>query len=109
MRHDYQDKVSLELARRIAAQLPHRPELLDLARSNLNRGLERNKDAPGLVRCYKEWLEILNKPLQEIITILTAQTDEGQRLRQNSPFAGALPPEEVWEIKRKLRDDQNAA
>jgi hypothetical protein len=109
MGHEYQDRVSLEIARRIAAQLHQRPELLELARRNLNRALELNKDAAGLVRCYREWLEILERPMAEIASILTAETDEGQRLRQNSPFAGALPPEEVWEIKRQLRHDQNAA
>jgi hypothetical protein len=109
MGHDYHDRVSLELARRIAAQLPQRPELLDLARNNLKRGLERNSDAPHLVRCYAEWLNILDRPIEEIIAILTAETDEGQRLRQNSPFAGALPPEEVWEIKERFRNDQSAA
>jgi len=40
---------------------------------------------------------------------LTTQSDEGQRLRQNSPFAGVLPPQEVWEIKRRMRNDQTAA
>jgi CRISPR/Cas system-associated endoribonuclease Cas2 len=34
---------------------------------------------------------------------LCAETEEGQRLRQNSPFAGVLSPAEVWEIKSRLR------
>lgn len=109
MSHEYQDRVSLELARRIAAQLPHRPELLELARDNLDRAITRNQDAPAMLRACTEWREILERPIDQIIDILTSETDEGQRLRQNSPFAGGLPPREVWEIKRRLRNDQSAA
>ncbi len=109
MGHEYQDRVSLEMARWIAAELPQRPEWLSLARGNLARWSERNKDAPSLVRCYDEWKRLLELPVDEICAILTAETDDGQRLRQNSPFPGALSAAEVWEIKRRLRDDQNAA
>jgi len=99
--HELRDKSSLEMARRIAAGLPTRPEWLALARENLSRWSELNRDAPGLLNCYDEWREILEMPVPEICAILTADTDEGQRLRQNSPFAGALSPSEVWEIKRQ--------
>ena len=109
MRHDYQDRVSLEMATRIAGELPRRPEWLVMARENLDRWTVLNKDAPSLLRCYSEWRAILNRSVQEICAILTARTDEGQRLRQNSPFVGALSPQEVWEIKRRNRHDQNAA
>ncbi len=93
----------------IAAQLPSRPEWLELARENLARWKRLNADAPSLLRCYNEWEAILESPLAEICSLLTAQTDVGQRLRTNSPFAGALTPQQVWEIKRRFRNDQNAA
>ena len=109
MGHEYQDRVSSEMARRIAAELPQRPDWLALARGNLDRWSARNADAPGLLRCYNEWRRILEGPLSEVVAILLAQTDEGQRLRQNSPFVGALTPHEVWEIKRRVRHEQNAA
>lgn len=109
MDHGFQDRVSLELARRIAAGLPSRPDWIALARENLDRWSARNHDAPSLLRCYAEWREILSRPVDEICAMLTATTDEGQRLRQNSPFAGVIPPDEVWAIKRRLRDEQNAA
>jgi hypothetical protein len=95
----------MELARRVAAELPTRPELLELARGNLRRWSERNKDSPWLLVAYEEWAGILERPVHEIVAVLTAQTDEGQRLRQNSPFAGAVPYREVWAIKRRLRDE----
>jgi len=107
--HGYQDRVSLEIARRIASGLPNHPEWIEFARANLDRWAAINSGSPGLLRCYTEWRSLLERPLAEIIAILTTQSDEGQRLRQNSPFAGVLPPQEVWEIKRRMRNDQTAA
>lgn len=109
MRHEILDRASLEMARRIASELPRRPDWLALARENLDRWSGLNRDAAGLLRCYEEWRAILARPLPEIVAILTAESDEGQRLRQSSPFAGALSPQEVWAIKRRVRDDKTAA
>jgi hypothetical protein len=109
MGHEYQDRVSMEIARRIAAELPRRPEWVELARGNLDRWMRLNADAPGLMRCYTEWRAILEKPVSEVCAILTAATDEGQRLRQNSPFPGVLSPKEVWEIKRRFRNEKISA
>jgi len=103
MGHEVQDQVSLELGRRVAAGLSEHPEWLELARANLKRWVHQNQSAPGLLRCYAEWRQLLSRPLAEITTILTEETDEAQRLRQNSPFVGVLNPKEVWEIKSRLR------
>lgn len=105
MQHAVHDLVSLELATRVADGLPMHPEWLDLARENLRRWMIRNADSPGLIRCYREWLAILERSLDEIRAVLIAATDEGQRLRQNSPFVGVLSPSEVWEIKRRRRNE----
>ena len=109
MTHEVQDQVSLEIARRVAAGLPQHPEWLKLARANLERWARQNQDVPSLLRCYAEWQELLLRPVGQIAALLTAETEAGQRLRQNSPFAGALSPEEVWEIKSRLRRHATAA
>jgi len=109
MRHEYQDRVSFEIARRIASELPQRPEWMEMARANLKRWSTANSDAPSLLTCYTEWASLLDKPVPSICAVLTAQTDEGQRLRQTSPFAGALSPQDVWEIKRRLRHEEVSA
>ena len=109
MDHTFQDAVSLELARRIAFGLPVHPEWLEFARANLERWSQQNSQAPSLLRCYNEWREMLMRPLEEICAVLTAETDDSRRLRQNSPFAGLLPPTEVWEIKARLRHATPAA
>ena len=109
MSHEVQDAVSLELARRIATGLPQHPEWLELAHANLERWARQNRNAPSLLRCYAEWQALLARPVSEICRALIAETDEGQRQRQNSPFAGVLPPNEVWEIKSRLRHATSAA
>jgi hypothetical protein len=97
------DRVSLALARRVAERLRARPDLLEIARTNLSRWQQRNADSPSLLRCYAEWEVILTRPLEEIRALLVSETEEGQRLRQNSAFAGVLSPAEVWEIKNQQR------
>jgi hypothetical protein len=101
VKHSETDRVSLEIARRVAERLQAHPELLEVARGNLARWSQRNADSPSLLRCYAEWEAILSRPLDDIRGLLCAETDESQRLRQNSPFAGVLSPAEVWEIKSR--------
>jgi hypothetical protein len=107
--HELIDEVSLELGRRTAARLRQQPDLLQLAHDNLARWSKQNANAPALLRCYEEWENILRLPLEEICAVLAAEGDEGQRLRQNSPFAGILSAREVWEIKQNFRHATPAA
>ncbi len=110
MGHEVQDRASLEMAKLIAAELSLRPEeVLAIARDNIERWSKLNANAPSLLRCYNEWKAILDRPIREIVSILIAETDEGQRLRQNSPFPGVLSPQTVWDIIRRASHDQNAA
>src|SRR5579884_2696771 len=97
------------MARRIASGLPKHPEWLEIARTNLERWSRENKAAPSLVRCYREWQAILARPVTEICDVLVAETETGQRLRQNSPFAGVLSAKEVWEIKSHFRHAASSA
>ncbi|MCB1125518.1 MAG: hypothetical protein KDM81_03410 [Verrucomicrobiae bacterium] len=103
MDHEFQDQVSLEIARRVAERLRASPAPLLVAQANLDRWSRQNADAPSLLGCYAEWRAILKRPVEDICATLLAETQEGRRLRQNSPFAGVLSPGEVWEIKSRLR------
>jgi hypothetical protein len=103
MNHEVQNSVSLELAQRIASGLPQHPEWIDFARANLKRWSRLNSNSTSLLRCYDEWENLLRRNVFEICALLIAETEEGQRLRQNSPFVGILSPEEVWEIKSRHR------
>ena len=109
MNHAAIDEVSLALAQEVAARVRSRPEFLDVARENLARWSRQNAGSQSLLRCYAEWEAILTRPVQEICELLLAQTDDAQRLRQNSPFAGVLSPAEVWAIKARHRHAKTAA
>lgn len=100
MGHDVQDSISLEIAARIAHGLPEHPEWIDVARANLDRWMLLNSNVPSLLRCYNEWREILKRPLKDVCGVLLSESDEGQRLRQNSPFAEVLGVDEVRELRR---------
>ena len=103
--HELTDEISFEMARRVAARLRQQPELIRVAQENLDRWTRLNADAPSLLRCYVEWRDILKRPLEEICHLLSSDTEEARRLRQNSPFAGVLSAPEVWELKRRLRHE----
>jgi hypothetical protein len=107
--HELIDEISLELGRCTATRLRQQPELLQLAHENLARWTRLNASAPALLRCYAEWREILEQPLEEICQLLSSETEEGRRLRQNSPFAGVLSAHEVWELKQRFRHATTAA
>jgi hypothetical protein len=109
MNHEFQDRVSLEIARQVAARLRASPGLLTVAQKNLDRWSRANAETPLLMRSYAEWRQILERPLDVVCELLCLETEVGQRLRQNSPFAGILSPSEVWDIKFRLRHATTSA
>ena len=106
--HQVLDAISLEFARRIADRLRAQPDLIQVAHKNLERWSRLHKDSPGLLQCDREWQEILNRPLEEVLQLFCAESDEGQRLRQNDPFVGILSDEEVRAIKKEFRQREAA-
>jgi hypothetical protein len=107
--HELTDEISLELGRRVAARIRQQPELLRVAHDNLDRWTRLNANAPSLLRCYAEWREFLKRPPEEICELLSSGSEEARRLRQNSPFAGVLDAQEVWELKQRFRHATTAA
>ena len=100
--NNFVDLFSLMLHVKVAEKLRSTPnEILQIARQNLDRWL--NKENPAL----REWKEILeSKTSEEIIKIIIQDTDEGQRLRSSSPFAGVLSESErdkIWSECAKIR------
>lgn len=87
----------------IAERLRANPALLEVARGNMARW---NCPERGW---WREWSGILERPLEEIIALLERDDEEGCRLRQSSPFAGILSPQEVWKLKREFKESHAAA
>lgn len=109
MSHELTDQISLAMGRCVAARLRQQPDLLRVAHDNLDRWTRLNASAQSLLRCYQEWETILERPLEEICRLLSSDSEEARRLRQNSPFAGVLSAREVWELKQQFRHATTAA
>ena len=98
--HRLREIQSLQMHRRIAALMEHSPDaVIRKALCNLHAWIERQKDSPPGV--FQEWLDMLNHmPPREIAGFIVSDNEEAARMRQSSPFAGVLSPQEVWAIKR---------
>ena len=94
---NFSDRFSLSLHQRVAEKLRADPaQVLSVANENLDRWLSKNGFASGPERrALLEWKAILEgSSTFEIESIITADNDEGQRLRSSSPFAGVLSENE---------------
>lgn len=92
--HEWIDQRSLALHEAVAAKLEADPALLDVARANLQRWLCATP-RPAVI----EWLQLLDvTPLPQLLRLLRSTGDHAARLRQSSPFAGLLTPEERQSI-----------
>lgn len=89
------DRRSLALARAVVAQIDSEParDGLVRARALCQRWYQRSPEP-----VHKEWLEILERPWEEIRGILLEDSETGQRLRQSSPFCGVLTAPQRWQI-----------
>jgi len=78
----------------VAARLETQPELLKVAHANLERWLGE-RSVPAL----REWQDLLERAtFPELLAILRSPSEAAARLRQSSPFAGVLTPEERQSI-----------
>jgi hypothetical protein len=88
--HEGIDRRSLARHEAVAAKLEAQPQLLEVARANLQRWLNTNPAA-----ALREWWQLLETtPLSELLVLLRSTGDRAARLRQSSPFAGLLTPQE---------------
>ncbi len=88
--HEWIDQRSLALHEAVADKLEAQPQLLDVARANLQRWLA---DSPAAA--LREWQTLLDgTPLPRLLALLRSSDEQATRLRQSSPFAGLLTPTE---------------
>ena len=97
--HQFIDQLALAYHREIAARLLAAPdEVLNRARSNLKRWMKVH-EGTGTVRALEEWQNLIDTlTLSDLIAKMTEDSDEGQRLRQSTPFAGVLSEQERKEV-----------
>ena len=91
MEHRKIDERSLALHREIAMKIQRDPSLLMEVRQRLEQVVGSERYSESVKDALREWLDILHqKPVNEILELLTDPGEEATRLRQNTPFAGIL-------------------
>jgi hypothetical protein len=92
--HAWIDQRSLALHEAIADKIEAEPRLVAVARANVARWL-----APNRTTALLDWRDLLDvTPLSELLALLRSPAEEAARLRQSSPFAGLLTPQERQSI-----------
>jgi hypothetical protein len=95
----------------VATKLEASPALLEIAIANIARLSERQllgkqhsqnqqySISNSRSQSYlEEWMRILAEPLPQIIEYLISEDEHMCALRQCSPFAGVLTPQERWKV-----------
>lgn len=108
--HQEIDERSVALHAAVAARLRENPELMQVARENLERWTRNLQEGDPARFAIAEWRALIESlTLEEICALLEERSEEANRLRQNAPFAGVLQAREVWEIKRRFYCDKGRA
>jgi hypothetical protein len=93
--HQRIDQRSLAMHHAIAAKLRADPPLLAIAHENLDRWTKlHGRSSPY----WDRWREILKRPLEEVLALMVEDSEKMTAMRQASPFAGILTPQERWAI-----------
>jgi len=91
--HEWIGQRSLALDRAITQKLRAQPDLLQRAKTTLERRMQQRQ--PTVPPVLLEWREILERwPLEKVLELLTSSGEQPRRLRQSSPFCGILSPQE---------------
>ena len=100
--HRLAEERSLAYHRVIAERLRTQPEILEKARERVRTWAAASDSAN---RFYtRKWAEILAGDIASIASFLTERSELAIELRQSTPFAGALRPQERWQIWRETRE-----
>lgn len=98
--HAANDAVNLAYHKAIATKLRSEPAVLDRARLRVPGWLNE-----GTVSAYyaELWDQALAGSMDDLLAVLADRSERATAMRQVSPFAGALTPQERWAIWRRVR------
>jgi hypothetical protein len=104
--HATVERRSLRYHRVIAARIAADPSIVQRALARVDGWLRS-----GDVATYyaQGWRAILSQRPEEIGTFLCDASEHARAFRQVSPFAGALSPEERWQLWAAEDDDDASA
>ena len=96
---------SIALHRAVADRIRKNHKLVREAEQNLRRYLQQSfSEGKTPARSLLEWQELLeNKSLEEVLEFILSDSERTRRMRQSSPFAGILSPQERWRIYEAYR------
>ncbi len=99
--HRLGEERSIAYHRAIAERMRDHPEILENAR----RRVQEWSASRECGRFYVgKWQEILKGDVSSVAAFLVERSELAVELRQSSPFAGALQPQERWKIWRETRE-----
>jgi hypothetical protein len=101
--HRNPELLSLAYHRAVAHRLDE--QVVRDARRRLERWRERGTIDP---QCADEWELVLDMPLPKIATLISSDSKRARELRQSSPFAGVLTPQERRKLLRLVEDRGHA-
>jgi hypothetical protein len=99
--HQVLDEMALEMDGVIARELRADPSKLNLAAAWIEKFLADPDYSIHSKDALTEWLVIIRLGLPRVLEALADSSDEGQRLRQSSPFAVIMPQDERRQILAK--------
>jgi hypothetical protein len=97
--HEVIDERSLEMDRVIARELRADPSKLERVVAWIERFLNDPDYSVHSKDALTEWLDLIRtRGLPGVLAMLEDRTEEGQRMRQSSPFAVIMPQDERQRI-----------
>jgi hypothetical protein len=93
---------SLAYHARVAERLRADPSILAVARA---RAAEWCENRPRHATGAGAWLALIDGDFERLLAILVSDDERGRELRQSSPFAGMLSPEERWALWSAVRNE----
>lgn len=103
MHHAWLDQRSLAMHHLIAAKIRGNPALFDIAVQNVRRWQTAQRGP--LPHYLVEWQRILELGLEPALQMALADGEEATRLRQSTPFADILTPQERWGFLQQWKDN----
>ncbi len=91
---------SIRLHRAVAEKLRHDPAILAKARRRVETWLDDGSVHPHYAEA---WRRVLTLGADQLVACLVDPGERMRSLRQCSPFAGALTPQERWQILRQAK------
>ncbi len=103
--HQFLDRYNLLYHIEVARRLHANPQaILARARQNLERWLPAHADSFS-EHALQEWCGLLDQlNVVDLMKLITEDSDEGQRLRQSTPFTGILTETERTELWRRCAE-----